>query len=205
MKITIYKNNGETINAVKANDDIFSLKENKILLAEAVRCQLSRRRSSIADTKQRDEVSGGGKKPWRQKGTGRARAGSSRSPIWRGGGITFGPTKAKNYSININKKSKIKARNISLSQKAKQSMIFTITDLGLLDRNKFLKLLSKINLLDKKILLVTGKDEMDIYKKSRNITGINNISLDSLNTFDILDANAIVWSKKSFDIINKPK
>jgi large subunit ribosomal protein L4 len=109
MKLNIYNQQGDTKGEIEVSDSVFGVKTNSVLINEALVAQMSNERQVLADTKDRSEVRGGGKKPWRQKGTGRARAGSSRSPIWAGGGVTFGPTKDRNFSKKINKQAKRKA------------------------------------------------------------------------------------------------
>ena len=126
MKTDLYNQAGEIINQVELPDQVFGLKINSDLLYQAVMAQLGNSRQVLAHTKGRSEVRGGGKKPWRQKGTGRARHGSIRSPIWKGGGVTFGPTKERNFSKTINKKMKRKALFMALSSKVtdQQLMVF---------------------------------------------------------------------------------
>ena len=104
LKAEIYNQKGEKVGDLKLSDKIFDVKVNESLVHQAAVTQMGNERQVLAHTKQRAEVRGGGKKPWKQKGTGRARAGSTRSPIWIGGGVTFGPTKNRNFSKNINKK-----------------------------------------------------------------------------------------------------
>src|ERR1700733_2690032 len=117
MKTSVYNQKGEVIGDVELNSKIFDVKPNQHLLAEAVRTQQSNSRQGTAHTKTRGEVSGGGKKPWKQKGTGRARAGSTRSPIWVGGGVAHGPRNDRAYDRKINKKAKAKAFLTILSKK----------------------------------------------------------------------------------------
>ena len=126
MKANVYNENGEVIKEIDLDSRIFEVEANEDLLHQAVRTILANRRKPIADTKDRGEVQGGGKKPWRQKGTSRARHGSIRSPLWKGGGVTFGPVKEKNYSLKINKKMKDKALKMVLSLKAKENKIFVL-------------------------------------------------------------------------------
>src|ERR1035437_7387188 len=131
MKANLYNQKGETIGDVELNSKIFEVKPNSHLLAEAARIQQSNARSGTGHTKTRGEVSGGGKKPWKQKGTGRARAGSTRSPIWRHGGITFGPRSTRNWELKINKKAKTQALFMSLSDKAKDKQFIVIDQIVL--------------------------------------------------------------------------
>ena len=117
LKVSVYNQKVEPVGEMKLSDKIFGVKTNAVLVHQAMVAQMGNERQVLAHTKGKGEVRGGGKKPWRQKGTGRARAGSSRSPIWRGGGVTFGPTKDRNFSKNINKKMRQKAMLMVLSDK----------------------------------------------------------------------------------------
>jgi len=117
MKIKVYNQTAEFVHDLEVSEKIFGVKSNPELLHQAVVTQMGNERQVLADTKDRSEVRGGGKKPWKQKGTGRARVGSSRSPIWTGGGVTFGPTSDRNFSKKINKKMKQKAIFMALSDK----------------------------------------------------------------------------------------
>ncbi len=119
IKISIYNQKAEAVGDMKLSDKVFGVKANEALVHQAMVAQMSNERQVLAHTKDRSEVRGGGKKPWRQKGTGRARAGSTRSPIWIGGGVTFGPRKDRNFSKNINKKMKQKAMFMALSDRVK--------------------------------------------------------------------------------------
>src|SRR5436190_15169179 len=123
MKISVYNQKAEVIGDIELNDKIYAVKPTLHLLAEAVRVQAANARKGLANTKTRGEVSGGGKKPWKEKGTGRARVGSTRSPIWRHGGVTFGPRSKRNWELKINKKAKTKALFMSWSDKAKDGKI----------------------------------------------------------------------------------
>ena len=126
METQIYNQKGEAVKKIKLPEEVFGLDWNDDLVHQVVVSMASNRRDAIAHTKNRGDVSGGGKKPWRQKGTGRARHGSIRSPIWRGGGITFGPLNERNWSKKINKKMKVKALFTVLSQKLKDSEILFV-------------------------------------------------------------------------------
>src|SRR5204862_1502835 len=133
---------------IELNDKIYAVKPTLHLLAEAVRVQASNARKGLANTKTRGEVSGGGKKPWKQKGTGRARVGSIRSPIWRHGGITFGPTSDRNWELKMNKKAKTKALFMSLSDKAKNNRFIVIDQISFEQpkTKEFVKVLADLRL-----------------------------------------------------------
>jgi large subunit ribosomal protein L4 len=144
MKLDIYNQKGEKVGDVKISSEIFDLEVNEALVHQAMVTQMANERQVVAHTKDRSEVRGGGKKPWKQKGTGRARAGSSRSPIWIGGGVTFGPTKDRNFTKKINKKMKQKALMMVLSDKVKNGNLvilekFEIKEYKTKDFNSILK------------------------------------------------------------------
>ncbi len=129
IKLNTYNQKGEKTGSVELAESIFGVKSNSVLLKQAVVAQMANERQVLAHTKDRSEVRGGGKKPWRQKGTGRARAGSSRSPIWIGGGVTFGPTKDRNFKKDINRKMKQKAMFMAMSDRVANDSIFVMEDL----------------------------------------------------------------------------
>ncbi len=131
MKYKIKNQNGEVIGEQELSSAVFGVKINENLVYQAAIAQMGNRRQIVAHTKDRSEVRGGGRKPWRQKGTGRARAGSSRSPIWKGGGVTFGPRNIRNFAKKINKKMKIKAILMALSDKVKNKSLIILDEINL--------------------------------------------------------------------------
>ncbi|MDR3643133.1 MAG: 50S ribosomal protein L4 [Candidatus Doudnabacteria bacterium] len=208
MKTPVYNQKGENVGDVELNSKIFEVPLSKHLLAEAVRISQSNSRQGTSNTKTRAEVSGGGKKPWKQKGTGRARAGSTRSPIWRHGGITFGPRANQNWELKINKKAKTKALFMSLSDKA-QSGAFIVIDRIVLDQPKtkeFVKILAAISGIKnfgKRPLLVMPKKDEKLVRGSRNLKSITSILASSLNVVDVLKADSLVVLKDSLPVIEK--
>jgi large subunit ribosomal protein L4 len=198
MKIQVYNQKGEQAGDITVAKTVFDLPWNADLVHQVVVSMQSNQRDAIAHSKGRGDVRGGGKKPWRQKGTGRARHGSTRSPIWIGGGVTHGPSKDKNYSKKINKKMKAKAFLIALSQKFRDGEILFVDSVGIAqpktkDAVAVLKNLSKIsgfkNLATKRknkaILGLVGKD-VDVVKSFRNIPGMQISETRNLNVLDIL-------------------
>jgi len=193
MKETIYNQKGEEISKTDLPEEIFGLELNSDLVHQAVVAQAANARKVIAHTKDRSEVRGGGRKPWRQKGTGRARHGSSRSPIWRGGGITFGPTKERNFSKKINKKMKRKALFMSLSSKLRDKELILI-DSFKLNEVKTKEMSQVLNNLSKKIekdlkkgvLIISPKSDQNIIRASKNIPKTKISRADSLNVLDVL-------------------
>lgn len=208
MKTPLYNQQAEKVGDIELNAKIFDVKSSLHLITEAVRTQAANARKGLANTKNRGEVSGGGKKPWKQKGTGRARAGSNRSPIWRHGGVTFGPTSDRNWSLKINKKAKIKALFMSLSEKLKEGNLFVVDSITL-DAPKtkaFVAVLKnfqdKVKLGKKQIFLFPKKDET-LFRASRNLTAITPTLATSLNVTDILNADTVVMMKDSLPVIEK--
>lgn len=209
MKISVYNQKAEVVGDIELNDKIFAVKPTLHLLAEAVRIQASNARKGLANTKTRGEVSGGGKKPWKQKGTGRARVGSTRSPIWRHGGITFGPTSDRNWSLKINKKAKTKALFMSLSDKATDGKLIVIDGLKLeaAKTKEFVQIMasfeSKLSNLGKKQLFVLPKNDASLIRASKNIPHLNQVLANSLNVTDVLKADSMVILKDSLAVIEK--
>lgn len=209
MKVAVYNQNGESVGEVELNDKIFGVKPSLHLMAEAVRIQASNARKGLAHTKTRGDVSGGGKKPWKQKGTGRARAGSIRSPIWRGGGITFGPSSARNWERKINKKAKTKALFMSLSDKAKDGKIIVIDKIKMeVPKTKdFVNMIAifseKLNNLGRKQMFLLPKKDETLMKASRNIPSVQPTIATSLNIADVMRADNLLVLKDSLPVIEK--
>lgn len=202
LKINLYNQKAETIGEQKLNEKIFGVKAKEALIHQAMVTQMSNERQVLAHTKDRSEVRGGGRKPWNQKGTGRARAGSNRSPIWIGGGVTFGPRKNRNYKKNINKKMKQKALLMVLSDKVNQKTMVVVDELVVKEFKT--KAMGKVlDVLEKKVLLPIEKgkkagsvkrsilvineqpDEKAKYSL-RNLAGVKIINLDNINILDLL-------------------
>lgn len=209
MKATVYNQNAEKVGEADLNPAIFEVKSTLHLMAESVRVQQANARGGNGNTKTRGEVRGGGKKPWKQKGTGKARAGSIRSPIWRGGGITFGPRGNRNWELKINKKAKTKALFMSLSDKVSSGK-FIIVDKITLDAAKtkeFSKILSgfksKVDDFGKKALILMPKKDANLVRASRNIPNVTSIIASSLNIVDIMKADNILVLKDSLAVIEK--
>ena len=203
MKISVYNQNAEVVGEIELNDKIFAIKPTLHLLAEAVRIQASNARKGLANTKTRGEVSGGGKKPWKQKGTGRARFGSSRVPIWRGGGITFGPTGNENYTKKLNIKAKRKAIRQALSLASDSNKIIVVETYTAMDgkTKDMVKFLDKVGAKGRVLCVVSKKDD----SKEKAVHNIPNVSISSatyLNVYDVLNADTIIISKKSLEIIS---
>ncbi|MBU4031021.1 50S ribosomal protein L4 [Patescibacteria group bacterium] len=210
LKEIVYNQEGEEVGKVNLPADVFGLEINQDLICQAVNAQRANARESIAHTKDRSEVSGGGKKPWRQKGTGRARHGSNRSPIWKGGGVTFGPTNERVFTQKINKKMKQKSLLMALSSKVKDEEIILLDKLDLTEAKtkKMAEILNKLKNgakkdIDKGVLIVLPAVDQKIITASRNLPKIKTIQADSLNIYDILNYHYLLMPKKSIKVIQE--
>ncbi len=203
MKIETYNQNGEKVDQTLLPKEIFDIKINPDLIHQVLVSQMANKRRVIAHTKGRGDVRGGGRKPWRQKGTGRARHGSTRSPIWRGGGVTFGPTKNRVFKKKINKKTRRKALFMVLSAKAKEKLIIVLDGLKLEKpkTKEISKILKKI--FPKKIsaiLAIFEKDEK-ILRAGRNIPNFQIMEARNLNVSDLLSFKHLILTKETNNVI----
>jgi len=193
-----YNSKGEKTDEIDLSDDIFDIEINKEVVHQVVTAQLAKVRSGTASTKTRSEVRGGGRKPWRQKGTGRARHGSIRSPLWVGGGITFGP-KPRSYNKKVNKKMKKNALKSVLTDKVKNEGVMILDELKMdeIKTQEMVNFLDDLGLKDRKVLiLLPGKDK-NIYLSARNIPHVKTLVLDGLNTYDLLDNEVILTTEEA--------
>lgn len=202
---TFTKSGTKASTPAKLDKKVFGLKvENHQLLKEAYLAYLANARSNLAQTKKRGEVRGGGAKPWRQKGTGRARTGSIRSPIWTGGGVTFGPTGQENYTRKLNTSAKRLALRQALSIAAEAGQIKVIDSFNFAESKvkPVLQLLSKTKSQGRILLVVDQKDENTV-RSTRNIADVTLISATYLTVFDILNADTIIISKPAMQKIEE--
>ena len=186
---------GADVEELALNDAVFGVEPNKAVMHEVVVNYLAGLRAGTSCTKSRGEVRGGGRKPWRQKGTGRARAGTSRSPLWRGGAIIFGP-KPRDYSYRVNKKKVALAMRSALSDKVTENAMFVLDALSFeAPKTKdMIKVLEALGTDNKTLLVLPELDEV-VVKSARNIKGITPVTVAELNTYDILNHNNIVITK----------
>ena len=196
-KLDLYNIEGEKIGEVSLSSKVFGAKVNETLLYEVLRAQASSRRKGTASTKERSQVRGGGRKPWRQKGTGRARAGSIRSPIWKGGGTTFGPH-PKDYSYSLPKKARRKALRCALSSKFKEKKISILDKIELKEpkTKRMANILTNLRSGKKPLLVVEKKNEM-VRRSARNIEGVKVLSPNSLNVYDLLNQDRLIVTKEA--------
>lgn len=205
MKAKIYNIKGEVVKTAELNPKIFDVEIKQEVIHRVLEAQLADRRKPWAATKDRSEVRGGGKKPWRQKGTGRARAGSIRSPLWRGGGITFGPQKNRSYFKKINKKEKRKALFMVLTSKVKENHLILVDNFKIekIKTKNFLNILKELPCKEKKVLILYEKPEEKLLKSARNIENIKTLSANSLNIFDVLKYDWLLMPIKALEMIGK--
>ena len=204
--VNVYNTEGKKIGIAKLPPKIFDVKMNVDLVHQAVVAQSANKRQPLANAKDKSEVRGGGRKPWRQKGTGRARHGSIRSPIWRGGGATFGPTKERVFKKKINKKMKQKALFAVLTSKHKDNELILLDKLELKEAKT--KLMAEIlgvllKKRQKSILVVTSKKDENIIKANKNIPYTKTLQADSLNILDLLSFKYLLMPKEAIKVIKE--
>jgi large subunit ribosomal protein L4 len=190
-KTDIYNINNEKVGEVELKDDLFGIEVNPHIIHDIVRMQLANRRSGNACTKTRTEVQGSGKKPWRQKGTGRARSGDKRSPLWRGGGTVFGP-KPRDYSFKLSKKVRRLGLRMALSARCAEENLKILDDFQLeeIKTKRFLGVMETLNI--KNALIVIPGSNANLEKSSRNVHGFKVMASEGLNVYDILNHKYLV-------------
>lgn len=209
--IKVFNQEGKEVSELKLNEAIFNLPWNADLVHQAVRVALANKRQILASTKTREEVSGGGRKPWRQKGTGRARHGSIRSPLWKGGGITFGPTSERNFKLKINKKMARKAFLTALSGKVKDNELLVLDELKLSapKTKEMAKVMANFSQVKNGLLVLParssgGSDKNeDIKRAGRNLPTLNIINMDNLNILDIVKYKYLIFIKDGIEYLSK--
>ena len=209
MKVSLYNHSGSAAGEIELADRLFAVTPKPAVIHQVVVAQAANARFVIADTKNKGEVRGGGKKPWKQKGTGRARHGSSRSPIWRHGGVTFGPTTERNFSKGVNRKQKQLAMAMCLSDKVTSERLFVFDDLKFADGktktvSSWIKTMATTFKFDiKHALIITPKHDVEVVKAVRNLDSVRTISADSLNCIELLKADAVFVSTEGVATIDR--
>jgi len=200
--VSVYNTDGKEIGNMELNDAIFGVEVNEHLVHMAVVAQLANKRQGTQKAKTRAEVSGGGKKPWKQKGTGHARQGSIRSPQWKGGGVVFAPT-PRDYTITLNKKERQLALKCALSSRVQDKKFIVVDDFGM-DDIKTKKMVSTLkNLKVSKALIIASESETNTILSARNIEGVKMASPKTINTYDILKYNTVIASKAAVSTIEE--
>ena len=204
MKFNITKEDGSKGSSINVDDSVFGIEPNNSVVHQAVVAELANGRQGTHSTKNRSKVRGGGRKPFKQKGRGVARAGSTRSPIWKGGGTVFGP-EPHEYDKKISKKMRKIARRSVLSSKANNGKIIVLENITVKTpkTNDFAKFLDKLNLLGKKITILVAAYSDDLFLAARNIPNIYLVEATSASTYDLLDCESLLFDKAGLSLINK--
>ena len=209
--IKVYNQEGKEVSETKLNEAIFGLPWNADVVHQAVRTAFANKRQILSSTKGRSEVRGGGRKPWRQKGSGRARHGSIRSPLWKGGGVTFGPTSERNFNLKINKKMAKKALLTALSAKFKDGEILVLEDLKLSvpKTKEMAKVISdfseniSVGKRIKSFLIAAPVLSYNLTRAGRNLPNLKIININNLNIFDVMSYQYLVLMKEGVEALDK--
>ena len=193
-KVEMLNLNGEKVKEIKINSSVWEIEPNDAVLHNAIVLAMANSRQASASTKTRDEVSGGGRKPWRQKGTGNARQGSIRAPQWRGGGVVFGPNPNRNYSKKQNKKERRLAVLSALSYKVLDKELIVLEDINF-ETNKtkeMVSLLTKLNIRNNKVLVVVEELAENLVLATRNLPNIKLVTYNEVNAYDLVSADNMI-------------
>ncbi|UCE04774.1 MAG: 50S ribosomal protein L4 [bacterium] len=205
MELDVYKIDGMSSgNSTTLPNEVFDVEPNDHLIYQAVRCQMTNSRQGTVATKNRSQVRGGGRKPWRQKGRGTARAGTIRSPLWVGGGRVFGPH-PRNFKMKISKKMKRQARQSAYTYKAKQQEVMLVEDFKLENpkTKEMYQILKNLNIEGKKVLLLTSEYDPTIARAGRNIPNLIIRQASDASTYDILNCNLLLIQQHALDKITE--
>ena len=195
-KVSVLNMEGSEVGTIELSDAVFGVEVNENLVHQAVVSQLANKRQGTQKAKTRSEVSGGGRKPWRQKGTGHARQGSTRAPQWTGGGVVFAPV-PRDYSFKMNKKEKRAALKSVLTSKVQENKFIVLDELKLAEvKTKEMKKVLD-NLKVNNALVIIGDDSENVALSARNIAGVQTASVNTINVFDMLKYNTIIATKSS--------
>ena len=200
--VSVYNIEGKEVEKIELSDAVFGVEINEHLVHMAVVAQLANKRQGTQKAKTRSEVSGGGRKPWRQKGTGHARQGSTRAPQWKGGGVVFAPT-PRDYTITLNKKEKRQALRVALTSRVQENKFIVVDDFGM-DEIKTKKMKNTLNNLNvKKALVICPENETNTILSTRNIFNVKMASPFTINVYDILKYNTVVAEKSVISTIEE--
>lgn len=202
-KVNVIDLKGTKVKDININDEIWKIEGNEIVLTKAIRLQMNALRQGTADTKGRSEVSGGGRKPYRQKGTGNARQGSIRAPHYRGGGIVFGPT-PRNYTFKMNKKERRLALKTALTEKLAEKKLVVVDSLEVnsTKTKDAIQMLETLK-LEGKVLFVSTHDAENLYLATRNLGYTTVIMADELNVYDIVNADYLVCDEDTMNYVEE--
>lgn len=196
-KVQVLNMQGSQVGEIELSDYVFGITPNTHVLHSAVVSHLASLRRGTHSTLLRGEVRGGGRKPWRQKGTGRARAGSSRSPVWRGGAVIFGP-KPRDYGFNLPKKVRRLALRSALSNKVNEQNVLILDELNLAEAKtrEMVKVLNNLK-VNRKVLVVTAEQDETVNRSARNIEGVKAVDVSGMNVYDLLNHDYLVITKSA--------
>ena len=201
-KVSVYNMEGKEVGSMELNDAVFGVEVNEHLVHMAVVQQLANNRQGTQKAKTRSEVRGGGRKPWRQKGTGHARQGSTRAPQWTGGGVVFAPV-PRDYTVKMNKKEKRAALKSALTSRVQESKLVVVDELKF-DEIKTKKMQGVLNALNvKKALIVLKDNDQNVLLSARNIADVRTVLTSTLNVFDILKYDTVVVTKAAVENIEE--
>ena len=202
-KVALYNQNGSTAGEIELNDSVFGIEPNESVVFDAIIMQRASLRQGTHKVKNRSEVSGGGRKPWRQKGTGRARQGSIRSPQWRGGGIVFGPT-PRSYAYKLPKKVRRLAIKSALSSKVNDNNLIVLEDLTLdAVKTKEMAAVLKGLSIEKKALIVTADSNETVALSARNLPGVTVVEANGINVLDVVGHEKLVMTKAAVEKVEE--
>lgn len=201
-KVSVYNMEGKQIDTIELSDAVFGVEVNEHLVHMAVVQQLANNRQGTQKAKTRSEVSGGGRKPWRQKGTGHARQGSIRAPQWTGGGVVFAPT-PRDYTIRLNKKEKRLALKSALTSRVQEGKFIVVDEMnfGEIKTKNFVNVMKNLNVA--KALVVLGEGSDNVVKSARNVADVKTASVSTINVYDILKYNTVVATKAAVAAIEE--
>ncbi len=198
--VKVYNVKGDVVGQADLSDSHFGVKPKNSLVHEVVTAQEANSRNAVANTKTRGEVSGGGKKPWKQKGTGRARHGSTRSPIWKGGGVTFGPRGNRNFSVKINRKIKQKALFMVLSDKVNHEQLLLVDVLPVeMPKTAIAATWLKQLPVGRRTMIVTAKSNPALLRMVRNIPSVKLTTVNALHVADMVNYPTILFEKDAVE------
>ena len=201
-KVSVYNIEGKEVDTIELNDAVFGVEVNEHLVHMAVVNQLANNRQGTQKAKTRSEVSGGGRKPWRQKGTGHARQGSTRAPQWTGGGVVFAPT-PRDYSFKMNRKEKRAALKSALTSRVQENKLIVVDELKFdeIKTKKFAEVLKNLN-LDKALVVLNENDEK-VVMSAKNIPTVKTTQINTINVYDVLKYNTVVLTKAAAESIEE--
>ncbi len=204
MELQVFKQDGSKASKVKLNETVFGVQPNEDVVFRAVQSELTNSRQGTHSAKSRGMVRGGGRKPWKQKGRGVARAGSTRSPLWKGGGTIFGP-EPHAYSYKLPKKMKAFARRSVLSDKAQNDGVMIVDEISVSapKTKEFVKVLNDLNIAEKKVAILLGESKEDVFLAGRNIRNVAVIEAAHASTYDLMDNDVILIEKDGIDVLTE--